>query len=244
MPVKSKKGLGSRVKGAGKGLIVLLLVIFWSSCAICQAAPCYGTRMPGKNRIATGLQYYNIFNRYLDHSDNGKVRSQQEFLLVSYGLFDWLSLDLKGGAGSIKQHPENRDECSYSQFLAGGYGFRVRLLEREKIKAVFGFQHISVHPKQIHLSDGKHKAVLDDWQLSALVSYDLKKITPYLGARWSRCDYIHWIDGTRSREKSDLGKSYGLIFGCDVPFTKNLWLNLEGSAFDSQALAVSLNYGF
>lgn len=244
MPAEKKIGRRSKVKGQRKIFLVLLTGIFLSSYSVCQAAPCYGTRMPGRNKFVAGAQYYNIFERYLEGGGNGKMRSQQEFVLLSYGVFDWFSIDLKGGAGDIKQHPEGKDELSYSPFLGGGYGFRLKAYDKEKIKSVFGFQHISIHPKTIHLADGKNKAVLDDWQLSALVSYDFKKITPYLGARWSRCDYIHWIDGTRSREKSDLGKSYGLIFGCDVPFTKNLWLNLEGSAFDSQALAVSLNYGF
>jgi hypothetical protein len=88
----------------------------------------------------------------------------------------------------------------------------------------------------------KHKAVLDDWQFSALVSYNLKKITPYLGSRWSRADYIHWVNGERDRVKSDLTKSFGLIFGFDLPVTKRVWLNLEGQFLDSEALAFSLNY--
>lgn len=223
---------------------MLLLTLFFSSYSACYAAPCYGTRLPGKNKFVAGAQYYNIFERYLESAGNGKMRSQQEFVLLSYGVFDWFSIDLKGGSGDIRQHPEGKDELSYSSFLGGGYGFRLKVYDKENIKSVFGFQHISIHPKTIHLADGKNKAVLDDWQLSALVSYDLKKITPYLGGRWSRCDYIHWIDGARSRVKSDLGRSWGLIYGLDLPLGEKFWVNLEGQAFDSQAFAVSLNYVF
>ncbi|MFH0936008.1 MAG: hypothetical protein V1828_04055 [Candidatus Omnitrophota bacterium] len=223
---------------------LLALVLIFCLLSSAYAAPCYGTKMPGRNKFFTGVQYYNIFKRYLEHSENGKMRSQQEFVLLSYGVFDWLSIDLKGGAGGIKQKPLGLDQRNYSEFLGGGYGFRLRLYEKERIKAVFGFQHISIHPHTIYLADGKHKAVLDDWQLSALASYNFKKITPYLGARWSRVDYIHWLDGERSRIKSDPGRSFGFIYGCDIALTQKLWINLEGQAFDSQALAVSLNYAF
>ncbi len=223
---------------------LILVTSYLLLVTVCHAAPCYGTKMPEKFKFFAGAQYYNIFNRYLEHADNGKMRSQQEFVLLSFGVFDWLSIDLKGGAGDIKQKPENLKQRNYSQFLGGGYGFRLRLYDKEKIKAVFGFQHISIHPHTICLADGKHKAVLDDWQLSALVSYDFKKITPYLGTRWSRCDYIHWLDGERSRIKSDLGKSVGFIYGCDIALTEKVWVNLEGQAFDNDAFAVSLNYAF
>lgn len=244
MPVEKKIGRRLKVEGRRKAFLMLLLMLFFSSYSVCYAAPCYGTRLPGKNKFVAGAQYYNIFERYLDGAANGKMRSQQEFVLLSYGVFDWLSIDLKGGAGDIRQHPEGQDELGYSSFLGGGYGFRLKVYDKEKIKSVFGFQHISIHPKQLHLANGKNKAVLDDWQLSALVSYDLKKVTPYMGARWSRCDYIHWIDGTRNRVKSDLGRSWGLIYGLDLPLGEKFWINLEGQALDSQALAVSLNYAF
>ncbi len=109
---------------------------------------------------------------------------------------------------------------------------------------VFGFQHISVHPHTIFLGAVKRKAVLDDWQFCAAISYDLKKITPYLGTKWSRVDYIHWVDGERKRQKSDLTKSIGLVFGFDLTLTKNAWLNLEGQFLDSEAIAFSVNYSF
>ncbi len=226
---------------------ICALSLFWILCFdICHfayAAPCYGTKLPEKNQIFTGLQSYSVFNRYLE-DDDGKLRSQQEFLLLSYGFLDWLSVDLKGGAGYIKQHPFGSDELDYPTYLGGGYGFRIKFFDKQNTKMVFGFQHISVHPYTISVEGVKNKAVLDDWQFSLLASYDFKKITPYLGTRWSWLDYIHWTNGNSKLEKSDLGKSVGLVVGCDLPVNERFWFNLEGQFFDSEALAFSANYSF
>lgn len=221
-------------------ICILFIVIF---NPVCYGAPCYSTNMPEKNKAQLGLQSYTVFKRYLEKGE-GKLRSSQEFLLLSYGVFDWLSIDLKGGAGNIKQHPVGGDELVYPTYLGGGYGFRLRIFEEKNTKVVFGFQHISVHPKTIYVGEVKHKAVLDDWQLSLRASHCFRKITPYLGTRWSRLDYIHWQDGERNRVKSASNKSVGLITGMDFALTEKLWLNLEGQFFDSEALAVSLNYNF
>jgi hypothetical protein len=221
----------------------LSLIFCFSICRPVHAAPCYGTKLPEKNKIFMGLQSYSVFKRYLE-GENGKQRSQQEFLLVSYGILDWLSLDLKGGVGFIKQHSSGADEIDYKTYLGGGYGFRVKLYDKGNVKTVFGFQHISVHPHTVSIQGIKHKAVLDDWQFSALASYAFKKITPYLGTRWSRLDYIHWEDGSRNLVKSASGNSIGLIVGCDLPISGRFWFNLEGQFFDSQALAFSANYSF
>lgn len=223
--------------------ITLILALFISFAPPLHAAPCYGTKMPRKNEFFTGAQTYTIFKRYLK-DDNGKIRSFQNFLLLSYGVYDWLSIDLKGGAGNIKQHPLGSDEADYPTNFAGGYGFRLRVYEEKKVKAVFGFQHISVHPESIHLGDVKHQSVLDDWQFSLLLSREFQKATPYLGARWSRVDYIHWDAGERKRNMSDRTRSIGLIFGADIPLTQRVWLNLEGQVLDSEAVAFSVNYSF
>jgi hypothetical protein len=224
-------------------LPALLPFIFYLLTFDSYAAPCYGTKMPAKNELFAGIQSYTIFKRYLEH-ESGKLRSTQEFLSFSYGISDWLSLNLKGGAGYIKAHPKAGDEVDYPTYFGGGYGLRLSLFEQENIKAVLGFQHISIHPKTVSLSGKKHKAVLDDWQFSLLGSYQLKKITPYLGARWSRTGYIHWADGERELVRSDLTKDIGVILGIDLPVAENIWLNLEGSLLDSQAVALSLNYRF
>jgi hypothetical protein len=199
--------------------------------------------MPKAKKISMGIQNHTIFKRYLE-DEYGKLRSTQQFLLLSYGVFDWFCVDLKGGAGFIKQHPVGSDEVDYPSNFAGGYGFRARLYDKDKIKMVFGFQHISVHPHAARLGNIKNKAVLDDWQFSGLVSYDFGKVTPYIGTRWSRLDYIHWVEQDRKRRMSDLTKGVGLIFGFDFPLTVKTWLNLEGQLFDSTAFAFSVNFDF
>jgi hypothetical protein len=222
---------------------LLSSMLFFCLLSSACAAPCHGTKMPNKNKIFMGLQSYSVFKRYLDNG-NGKLRSQQELLLLSYGVLDWLSIDLKGGSGYIKQHPSGSDELDYPAFLGGGYGFRVKFYDQGNKKMVFGFQHISMHPETISVEGVKHKAVSDDWQFSLLASYGFKKMTPYIGTRWSRYDYIHWVNTDRRLEKSDLGKSVGLVVGCDLLISDKFWVNLEGQLFDSEALACSVNYSF
>ena len=219
-------------------VLPILVLGFWVTL---YAAPCYGTRMPQKGKFFAGLESHSIFKRYLE-KDNGKLRSTQYFVLLSYGAYDWLSIDLKCGGGNIKQHPENRAEIDYSLNFAGGYGLRLGLYDNDNTRMVFGFQHISVHPKSRRLEDGRNKAVLDDWQVSILLSQRFGKATPYLGTRWSRLDYIHRIDDERKRVMSDLTKSVGLIFGLDFAPTDKIWFNLEAGFLDSQAVAFSVNF--
>lgn len=222
-------------------VMLCILALCWNTAL--YAAPCYGTSMPQKKGFVIGEQTHYLFKRYQEH-EAGKLRSGQEFLLISYGVFDWLSVDAKGGAGFIRQHPAGSDERDYPAYMGGGYGFRLKVYDEKKVKAVCGFQHISIHPHTIELGDTKHKAVLDDWQLSGLVSYDCKLFTPYLGGKWSRLDYIHWTNGERDRVKSDLTKSIGVVCGVDIPVTKQIWLNVEGQALDAEAVSCSLNYSF
>lgn len=207
------------------------------------AAPCYGTVMPAKHKGFVGAQTHVINKRYLE-GESGHVRSAQHFFLLSFGLYDWLSIDLKGGAGFIKQHPPGSDELDYPSDFAGGYGFRLRFFNQAKTRMVFGFQHISVHPERIHLGDVKHTAILDDWQVSWLGSYGLGSMTPYLGVKLSRLDYIHWREEDRKRTMSDLTKALGMVAGLDIPLTKRMRLNLEVQAVDTEAMSISLNVAF
>lgn len=221
------------------------LALFFTLCLISHshAATCYGTKMPKQKEVLWGLQNYTIFKRYLEN-EYGKVRSTQNFLLLSYGFFDWLTIDLKGGAGNIKQRPLDSGEIDHSFNFNGGYGFRIKAYDGEKSKIVCGFQHISVHPRKVYVEDVRNEAILDDWQVSFLVSHQFPRVNPYLGTRWSRLDYIHRVDGNRKRIMSDRTKSIGVILGFDLPVTHNAWVNLEGQLIDEEALAFSVNYRF
>jgi hypothetical protein len=224
---------------------ILLLVVLMSCLPLAAyAAPTYGTKMPHQMQVYGGVQSHTIFNRKLEN-DDGKIRSQQEFALLSLGLFDWLSLDLKGGAGNLDTVSGPQGDVNYNTFLAGGYGFRLRLYDDELNKAVFGFQHISVHPFSKMVDNIKHKVVLDDWQFSLLASHDFKVITPYIGTRFGWMNQILWTNGgNRKLDKSDMGHSVGLIVGSDIPLCKHVWINVEGQFFDATAVAGSLNFSF
>src|SRR5437016_632464 len=101
--------------------ILITLLVLLSIPTLTMAAPAYGTRMPHQMQIFGGVQSYSVISRRLE-GDYGKVRSQQEFALISLGVFDWLSLDLKGGAGNVNSFDGPGPDIDYSQFLAGGYG--------------------------------------------------------------------------------------------------------------------------
>ncbi len=207
------------------------------------AAPAYGPRMPDRGKFFCGIQDYTLLKRNLE-KENGKMRSVQNFFLLSYGVLDWLCLDLKGGAGYIKQHPKEKTEIDYPTYMGGGYGFRVQLIKnaRYATKLIFGFQHISIHPKHIQINGVKYKGVLDDWQFSLLLSKEMGKITPYLGTKWSRTDYINWQDNHRNRIKSDLTHSVGIIVGIDLPVRNNTWVNLEGHFLDEKAFSFAVMF--
>lgn len=226
-----------------KKIIYLSLFIIFAITSQSYAAPSYGTKMPEKKQFFFGGQTHWVGGRELEDA-SGEIKSLQHFLLISYGITDWLSLDFKGGAGDTHQMPDGGDEISYPAFMAGGYGFRLKVYEKERIKAVFGFQHISVHPYSVFIGNVKNKAVIDDWQLSFLASREFEYATPYAGFYWSRMDYIHWVEDDRNRVKSDLNKSIGLITGFDVPLRENVWLNIEGQFLSAQAASASVHFSF
>ncbi len=207
------------------------------------SAPAYGPQMPPQRKFFCGIQNYTLFKRNLE-GRNGKMRSIQSFFLLTYGLRDWFSIDLKGGAGYIKQHPEGVDEIDYPTYLGGGYGFRIKLMENAyyATKLIFGFQHISIHPKHIQINGIKYKGVLDDWQISLLFSRKLGKFIPYLGTKWSRTDYINWQDNERNRIKSDLTHSIGIILGIDFVIREDLWVNIESHLLDEKAFSCALMF--
>lgn len=224
-----------------RSIYALLLMLFFASPL--WAAPCYGTRMPGGKKFILGLQTQTIFKRYLE-GENGKLRSLQSFLLLSFGFYDWLAVDLKAGVGNVKQRPLDSGEIDYRLGFSGGYGLRLKIYDQQKTKMVLGFQHISVHPRKGYSQNIKHRAILDDWQGSLLISHEVASLTPYIGAKCSRVDYIHWRGQERKRIMSDLTDAWGLILGIDWALTKKTWFNLEGQFIDTEAVALSFNAAF
>jgi hypothetical protein len=223
---------------------LVLFVLFMLSASAAAAAPAYGTKMPKKNEFFGGIQYYEIFRRELT-KDSGKMSSRQEHVLLSYGVADWFSLDLKASMGSIEHEAPDRRKIKYDRPVwGGGYGFRVRLYEGGPVKVVSGFQHISIHPKTVKENGEKNEAILDDWQVSTLVSYKLKKFTPYTGVRYGSTDYLHRLNDIRNRVYTDRDRLLDAVLGADIPLSEKVWLNVEGSFGGGEALATSVNFKF
>src|SRR5262245_21538603 len=129
-----------------KSFTLYCSIVFLTMASIdASAAPAYGPKLPGPYQFQIGVQSYTVFERKL-YRDQGEMRSQQQFMLISLGFTDWFSLDLKGGSGNIEQKPDIGNAIKYETYVGGGYGFRVKWLDTEKTDAVFGFQHISIHP--------------------------------------------------------------------------------------------------
>jgi len=224
-------------------LVILFYAILYFP-VILEAAPCYGTRFPQEGKLGIGAEAHVIENRHLK-KDFGKVSSQQYFYTMSYGVFDWLSLDGKIGIGDVTHRPLSGGKTNYSSSFAGGYGFRVKPYknDQQKIEAVFGFQHISVHPYSKQVNSATNTVILDDWQISGLVSKAIGGFTPYAGARLTRLDLIHRINGLgRERKESDV--DICPVIGADFSITEKDYLNAELRFIEETSFNVGLTHNF
>lgn len=225
----------------------LLVVLSWLILSPIEvsAAPAYGTTMPEKDQAIWGLQHYEVFGRNLQ-DDQGSIKSRQNHLLLSYGLKEWLSLDLKLSLYSKFDHETiGGVETEYNNPVwGGGYGFRVRLYEGGPLKVVAGFQHISIHPKTVKANGSKTNGIFDDWQGSLLTGYKIGRFTPYGGISYASMDYIQRLNSRRNRIKSDSHRSVAGIIGTDFDLTDRVYLNLEGNLVDGGAASASVNVRF
>ena len=81
--------------------VIMIAVVLFLLGTCAQAAPAYGTKMPRQKEFFFGLQHYEIFDRDLN-KDNGDLKSRQEHFLLTYGVTDWFSLDLKASVGTMR----------------------------------------------------------------------------------------------------------------------------------------------
>ena len=226
-------------------MIVGALLIFGGSAS---ATPAYGTKMPAKNEFFFGIQQYFIKHRNLE-DNHGWLHSHQNYLALSCGLQEWLALDLKLSYYSTYNFtPDPGDEIKFNRSVwGGGYGFRIKAYESGPVKAVVGFHHYSIHPNMLAINGIKLKGFMEEWQGSALVSYDLKHFTPYIGLRYSSTAYVVWSKAEkRAGIKSPEGQRLGLVTGFDIPLTKRVWVNLEadGQWLDDLGLTVAMHCRF
>lgn len=224
--------------------LIALTALGLTLAASLSAAPCYGTHLPAKKKWFGAVEYNFIIERKLKNSQ-GRVKNPDQFITLSYGVFDWLSLDLKGGTGKLFYKDSEYGDQEFSTSFSGGYGFRIKLWENKNnaAKIVAGFQHISVHPRRVHTADGRYTVVVDEWQGSCLGSIRIKKFDPYLGFKYTAYDLIRWLrDTNRKRYKSE--DNWGLILGTDFWISDNIKLNFEYHLLDEKAVSISLGFDF
>lgn len=211
-----------------------------------SAAPSNGTRLPPSRQVELGYEYNYMFKRPLDRSF-GDLSTQDHFYTVSFGAFDWLSLDGKIGLGDMtEKNGSQLPELEFNTGFAGGYGFRVKPFEKKDwgLRAILGFQHICVHPAVRSVDDDKYSSILDDWQVSGIIAKDYKVITAYVGMKGSDCEIIYKINKhNRKRRFSD--EHIGLISGLELYlFDRKARVSVEGRFFDETALTTSASYLF
>ncbi|MFA5388170.1 MAG: hypothetical protein WC312_00245 [Candidatus Omnitrophota bacterium] len=212
--------------------------------AVSFAAPCYGTHMPEKKHWVWGVQADMLLDRNLDNSEGG-VSGNRYFITGSYALFDWLSLDGKIGVGNVRWENSDPGNLAFDTGFAGAYGFRVKLYDDKDsgLKAVAGFQHISVHPHAASVASDNYKAIVDEWQGSLLVSRRIGRFEPYSGPRYGSLDFIKWVnDHDRQRIKSE--KKVGIVAGVDYIITRNIRLNVETAFFDGEKVSLAVSRDF
>ncbi len=211
-----------------------------------SAASSNGTRLPPKRSVELGYEYNTIFKRRLDRS-YGDLKSQNHFYTASFGVCDWLSLDGKVGIGDVTQKGSSHlPKLEYDTSFAGGYGLRLRVFEYKRygIRAIAGFQHISVHPQDRSIDDDKYESFLDDWQVSGLVAKDFKFLTLYAGLKGSDCEIVYKLN---KHDKKRRFSEYhiGLASGAEIYlFDNKARLSVEGRFFDETALSASASYLF
>lgn len=222
--------------------IVILLLFF--SPAVAYAAPTYGTEMPEKGKIISGYQYNTIFNHELSGS-YGKVGSVQHFYDISYGVYDWLCVDGKAGTGDLVQRGGSHPRVYYGYDFAGGYGFRLLVLDdaKNKVKVAVGFHHISVHPANGSVDGSKYESFLDDWQCSIVSSKRVGRFTPFLGGKASRLDLVYKVNEI-DRKRRAPRYYFGAVVGCDARLAENVSVRVEGHFIDETSLSTGVYYKF
>jgi len=222
------------------GLVAAILFAAYSLFA----APTDGTNIPYKGKYITGYQNNSIFKHSLAHH-YGNVRSIQNYYTLSYGVFDWLTLDGKIGFGNVMEKGGTHPKVSYNNGFAGGYGFRLRVMDdaANKVRIVTGFQHTSTHPANTNLNGNKYMAIYEDWQFSLVSSKDVGIFTPFAGAKIS---YGNLIQKTNDIDRKNRPPKYyaGVVVGCDMKLTKNTYLSVEGHFIDETSLSAGAYYKF
>ncbi|MFH1189373.1 MAG: hypothetical protein V1682_01630 [Candidatus Omnitrophota bacterium] len=227
------------------GTLSVCIALLVGLSGVVWAAPSNGTRFPQQGKFETGYQYNAMFKSPLSHSF-GDLETQDHFYTLSFGAFDWLSLDGQAGLGDVTGKNGKLPELDYNTGFAGGYGFRARVYSNETwgVRAILGGQHICVHPQARNINNDKYEAILDDWQASGIIAKDFKPLTLYLGIKGSDCELIYKLN---KHDTKRISSKYhiGLITGAELYlFDRKARIGAEGRFFDETALSVSASWLF
>lgn len=222
--------------------LILFFSLFFPSRL--YAAPTYGPNMPEKGKIVMGYQNNIVFKHLLDDS-YGKIKSTQDFLDLSYGVYDWFSFDGKLGVGDATHEGASFGKVAYGYSFAGGYGFRIKLMDnaKYKTKAALGFHHISVHEQDKVINGDKYESFLDDWQVDLTVSRNFGKIGPFIGVKASKFDMVYNINhGGRKRRPPKHWA--GVVAGFGIDLREDISVKVEGHFIDETSLSSGIYYEF
>ena len=198
-------------------------------------------------KLECGYEYSALFKRPLSRS-YGNLRSFNHFFIASFGICDWFSLDGKIGLGDVRQKGGiHLPKLEYNTSFAGGYGFRIKLIDYKKTgtRLIAGAQHVCVHPQARSIDDDKYTfPILDDWQVSAIVSQRIKFVDAYAGLKLSDCEMIYSIN-KHDRKRRFSRKHLGFVFGSDIYlFEDKVRINIEARFFDETAFSTAAAYLF
>ncbi len=225
---------------------ILYVLMFFSSFLPQRlySAPTHGPDMPEKGKINMGYQSNIVFKHRLSDS-YGKIKSTQHFLDLSYGVYDWFSFDGKLGVGDVTHDGASFGKVDYGYSFAGGYGFRIKLMDnaKYKTKAALGFHHISIHAQDKIIDGDKYESFLDDWQTDLTVSRNFGKIDPFIGVKASKFDMVYNINhGGRKRRPPKYWT--GVVAGCGIDLREDIAIMLEGHFIDETSFSSGIYYKY
>lgn len=207
------------------------------------AAPSNGTRFPPKGNVELGYEYSVMFKRPLDRS-YGNLKTQDHFYTLTFGVFDWLSLDGQIGIGDVAEKGGiHLPKLEYNTGFAGGYGLRIKAFDYDRwgLSLILGAQHISVHPQDRSRDDDKYESFLDDWQVSGLVAKGFKSLTLYAGIKGSDCEIVYKLN-KHDKKRRFSEQHIGLITGVELYlFEDKARINAEARFFDETAFSTSVS---
>ena len=220
-----------------------LLIFALLSLGDAFAAPTCGVHMPKKNTVDFGFESYVLRNYKTKDDIQAKLKGEGVFMCLSYGIVDWLVLDLKFGSSSIRNDVFSGTKYDYDANWGGAYGFRWQLYKNDNygIKVITGLQHLSIHPKADN-SDTKRKSILDDSQAQLLISKLWKSFDFYIGVKSTIGRFIRKFSGTY--ETKSLAEHISAVVGTEFYINDKWHLNLEGRFLQEDSFTVGMRYQF